>query len=766
VYPYRTPGVYFEWLDPPASLGLRRTDIAGFVGVAARGPLFEPVKVESMTQFTSTFGGLIPQGYLAYAVRGFFANGGVTCYVVRVADRAQAQPARLIFVDTTEERTLQLTARSPGVWGRRVRVELTNLGADRFSLNLQIPGDGQERWRDLSMALAHLTLVDESGLPVLRLSAFNPEIWQREVQLETGSDWDGRLALTFTWPNSNREPEVWRNLSLEQGNPRYVETVLGQSGKYSRWLSATDLRPAGQRLGQKPDGSPIRLSAATVGGDQVARFTPEPRYVETVLNDPTTGSRLVTATNLFSPAGFPDNAPVRALSVAVPSETQYPLQAGKQVELLDEYRQPFLRLTADASLKDLTGVHVERGSRGRFALTLRGHNAPSLHRWEDLTLEPGEPRTVENVLNQTKDILRAERTSRLFAFPTRGRYVLQGGRDGLKTMSQQHIRQGLDELKNVDEVSMLAIPDLMFQQPLPPRFLDPPQRCDVPEDDTDFPLPEDEMEYPPSLSATEISLLQWAMIGQCEELKDRIAILDMPRNADNVPAARAWRNNFDSKYAALYFPWLRVPDVLRLGDELLRSVPPSGHIAGVYARGDRTIGVHKPPANEALEGVQAATIEIDDIAHGMLNERGVNAIRPYPGRGVRVAGARTLSSDALWRYVNVRRLLMMIEESVEEQLQWVVFENNNTDLWRELSRLVRSFLDGLWRQGMLDGITAEQAYTVTCDETTNPPAETDQGRLICQIGVLPPWPAEFVIVRIGKTEYGTQITESREVGNG
>jgi phage tail sheath protein FI len=354
----------------------------------------------------------------------------------------------------------------------------------------------------------------------------------------------------------------------------------------------------------------------------------------------------------------------------------------------------------------------------------------------------------------------------MFTFPTRGRYTLQGGRDGLKTMSQMHIRQGLDQLTKIDEVSMLAIPDLMFQEPLPPQFLEPVRRCDAPEADTDFPLPENEIEYPPGLSSTEIALLQMEMIAQCEDLKDRVAILDVPPHVNDVPSARAWRNSFDSKYAAIYFPWLRVPDVLLLGGELLRSVPPSGHIAGVYARGDRTTGVHKPPANEALEGVQAVTVDIDDIGHGMLNERAINAIRPYPGRGVRVAGARTLSSDALWRYVNVRRLMSMIEEAVEEQLQWVAFENNHPDLWRELSRLVRSFLDDLWRRGMLDGLTAEQAYTVTCDETTNPPAEIDQGRLICQIGVLPPWPAEFVIVRIGKTEYGTQIVETRENGNG
>jgi phage tail sheath protein FI len=191
----------------------------------------------------------------------------------------------------------------------------------------------------------------------------------------------------------------------------------------------------------------------------------------------------------------------------------------------------------------------------------------------------------------------------------------------------------------------------------------------------------------------------------------------------------------------------------------LRSVPPSGHIAGIYAKGDRSVGVHKPPGNEELEGVKDVQIAIDDIAHGALNDVAINVIREYRGRGIRVAGARTLSSDAEWRYVNVRRLLIMIEEAIDEQTQWTVFEPNNPDTWRAIDRVSRSLLDRLWRRGMLDGATPGEAYSVRCDETTNPPAEIEQGRTTCEIGVLPPWPAEFVVVRIGKSQGGTEILE-------
>jgi len=208
-----------------------------------------------------------------------------------------------------------------------------------------------------------------------------------------------------------------------------------------------------------------------------------------------------------------------------------------------------------------------------------------------------------------------------------------------------------------------------------------------------------------------------------------------------------------------------MPDPLRL-EGLLRAVPPSGHIAGIYARGDQRVGVHKPPANETLVAVNDVQPQIDDRAHAQLTDQSVNVIRYCNGRGIRVAGARTLSNDLNWRYVNVRRLMIMIEEAIDEATQWTVFEPNNQDLWRDIDRVARSFLDGLWRRGMLDGATAADAYDVRCDETTNPPEETNAGRVTCLIGVQPPWPAEFVVVRIGKTEGGTEIAELSGGRNG
>jgi hypothetical protein len=258
------------------------------------------------------------------------------------------------------------------------------------------------------------------------------------------------------------------------------------------------------------------------------------------------------------------------------------------------------------------------------------------------------------------------------------------------------------------------------------------------------------------------------LVRHCELLRDRMALLDTPprdpalgpdplQDPDEITA---WRQRFASTYAALYYPWLLVPDALgQPGD--LRAVPPCGHIAGVFARVEEDVGVHKPPANEEVERVEDMTAAVDDQVHGILNTAGVNVIRALPGRGIRVAGARTLSDDTSWRFVNVRRLVLMIERWIDANSQWVPFEPNNPALWVEIDRVSRRFLDGLWQRGMLDGATAQEAYYVRCDDSTNPDAETAAGRMICEIGLQAPWPAEFVVVRIGRTEGGTQILENR-----
>jgi phage tail sheath protein FI len=275
-------------------------------------------------------------------------------------------------------------------------------------------------------------------------------------------------------------------------------------------------------------------------------------------------------------------------------------------------------------------------------------------------------------------------------------------------------------------------------------------------------IPYTDLEFPPSFDEEQVQRLQLAFATSAQALRYRFAILDTASERADILKAISWRNAFpETSFAAFYYPWILVEDPLRLTG-LVRAVPPSGHIAGIFARADQRKGVHKPPMNEVLEEVSDVRISIQDEEHAELNDNNVNAIRVMPGRGVRVMGVRTLWRNILLRYVNVRRLLSTIEKGIEQSLSWSVFEPNNPQLWSEIDTQVRSFLEKLFRLGMLDGATSEEAYFVRCDDTINPETDTNMGRVTCEIGVQPPYPAEFVVVTIGITRDGILVRQEIE----
>lgn len=254
--------------------------------------------------------------------------------------------------------------------------------------------------------------------------------------------------------------------------------------------------------------------------------------------------------------------------------------------------------------------------------------------------------------------------------------------------------------------------------------------------------------------------VQKAMITHCELMKDRFCILDPEKDAD-VDNIKAQKEKVVSGkgYAALYYPWIKVAietlekDKVKLVQDF---VPPSGYVAGIYARSDMERGVHKAPGNEIIRGALELKVPITTGEQNILNPLGINCIRSFPGRGIRVWGARTTSPDALWKYVNVRRLLLYIEESLEEGTQWVVFEPNNEKLWGRVKATVTEFLTRVWRDGALMGLKAEEAFFVKCDRTTMTQSDIDTGRLIVVVGVAPVKPAEFVIIRIAQWTGGAK----------
>jgi phage tail sheath protein FI len=287
-------------------------------------------------------------------------------------------------------------------------------------------------------------------------------------------------------------------------------------------------------------------------------------------------------------------------------------------------------------------------------------------------------------------------------------------------------RTGFGGLETVDDVTMLAVPDLMGAY------------------------------QAGAIDLETVKSVQLAMIAHCEQMGDRMAILDCPPGL-SPQQVKEWRQDgagYDSKYAALYYPWIKVFDPVA---GTSRFTPPSGHIAGVWARNDTTRGVHKAPANEVIRGAVALETSITQNEQELLNPTGVNCVRSFPGRGIRVWGARTLSSDPAWRYLNVRRLFNYIEESILGGTQWVVFEPNDDALWARVRRTVSAFLINEWRHGALFGLTPDEAFYVKCDRETNPAEAIDAGQVVCEVGIAPVKPAEFVIFRLSQLSGGTSL---------
>lgn len=285
-------------------------------------------------------------------------------------------------------------------------------------------------------------------------------------------------------------------------------------------------------------------------------------------------------------------------------------------------------------------------------------------------------------------------------------------------------RTGFAGLEAIPDVTMVVVPDLMAAY----------QRKQINDE--------------------QLKGIQLAMISHCEKMANRIAIIDPPPNL-NAQQIKEWRLNtagYDSRFAALYWPWIKVMNPSTGQPEV---VPPSGAITGIWGRNDDERGVHKAPANEVVRGAIDVELNITKEEHDQLNPHGINAIRFFPGRGVRVWGARTLSSDPAWRYINVRRYFNYLQDSILNGTQWCVFEPNDYDLWSRMRRTVDAFLTLEWRKGALFGQTTDEAFYVKCDRETNPDDVIDAGMVVCEIGVCPVKPAEFVVFRLSQFSAGS-----------
>jgi len=688
---YLSPGVYIEEIPGPQPIQGVSTSTTGMVGVTRRGPTTgRPVFVESFATFQQVFGG----------------------YLAPPADLAQLARWELDDVEG-------------GQWWRFAHAVKGFFDNGGRRLYVQRVVSSTATSADATIPLSSVTSPDDNDFVLTAVQGNNPAPWLRVVTQAQG-EWGKEVWVRI-------RPQVSRTIQVvDPAGDGPITSTLGADVEPNA-ANATFAYPA--RLDDVAANTPIRV----VIGDRTYDFDAKPANANgnatIALNPaPTTRLRRGTRVKILRRAG---DAPANG-TVSVPLARAASVYPGALV-LVGPGRIP-------ATVTTVTGQNVT------FA---GGNNLPALFETEivgvveaEVTVQyrpsapPGEPageapqmveeifaalrlspptgadRSIVDVINDESSLIDLEVIPAIppavtwAAFPADagGFAQLDNGRDNLGdllptdfegTETATGRRTGIQALEDVEDVSLVAVPGMW--------------------------------------SVT----VQSALIAHCERLRNRFAVLD-PQSGLTVQGVQAFRSKLESQYAALYHPWLRVLDPLT-GKNI--DVPPSGHMTGLYARVDNLRGVHKAPANETVAVITGLTDDINTREQDVLNPVGINALRTFPNRGIRVWGARTLSGTPEWRYVNVRRLFIYIEESIRVGTQWVVFEPNNESLWALVRQAVTNFLDSVWRSGALEGTKQEEAFYVHCDRSTMSEDDIANGRLIVEIGIAPTKPAEFVIFR-------------------
>lgn len=795
---YLSPGVYMEEFEIGAKpIEGVSTSTAGFVGVAERGPLNKPTLVTSFGDYTQIFGGYLDQQtynktyYLPYAVENFFSNGGKRVYIVRVAksdaaaaagfvpdvsggtttlkDAANAKSITIKLSDVTKvkpndillikdkdqseyikyiskAKNVILDSGLQNTYSTDANVDKMKLGT---TLTCKISSTGGAKKGDKKITLDNTTglNIDQA---VYIADITNPEI----CYIDTIDSINKSINLKTALVNDHAKDTALNDMILDKSisKPLLAAAKTG-SNTLSISASSSDFTKGDiVKLSTKEyfiikdiDADPNIILL-----DQELQYKHEsnteivqliPAIEITALNEGSWGNNLKIITKASSISDkikvledVTNSNTIKVSTIAGVekgtllkiSDTQY--ITVDQVIKTDTENKIVATTTIISILKDTIIATAE------FDLIIQLDNTP-VEIFKNLSLDTNHSRFIEIIItNKTSHFIVAKKKNSLSALPmpTQDKapgWMLSGGKDGIPANdgdintvyeggddAEPANRTGLYALKNIDGISIVAMPGITTQH------------------------------------------MQGKLINHCELMKNRFAVLDSIAQAD-LDQIQEQRNYYDSDYAALYYPWISLFDPISK-DNI--NVPPSGSVCGIYARSDTERGVHKAPANEVVSNA----VELENIGNSyriittgqqdILNPKGVNCIRVFPGRGIRVWGARTLSSDQLWKYVNVRRLFIYIEESIEQGTQWVVFEPNDIPLWARVRQTITQFLTDVWRSGALAGATPEEAFFVKCDRTTMSQGDIDNGRLICIIGVAPVKPAEFVIFRIAQWTGGAK----------
>jgi len=824
---YLAPGVYVEEIDTGLKpIEGVSTSTSGMVGVTARGPEKISTLVTGWADFQRQFGGYLdPKNYkdawyLPHAVEGFFTNGGKRLYLVRVLPSAAtaaatylvdrnlpASPVNKTLGDKAVVGTAELTLEDVNGVDKGVVFKLDEgQFAEYVRVSPTVDPDSTTKKLKLESPLSRDHVKGASFTKreiLLKVQAIDPGNWGNTLQV-TPDDDESLLKTSVAADAPNTKPQVTLNTTqgIEQGSilefyiQRAVSTcaVVLKTPLSTKVERGTRVRIKGTNwetiVTQDAANNAKKVTLESVEKlkvDQSLEFfltSSSPSVLEVVVEsiEINLDQKLELEEDLKKGdiayiLGSRVDAKLTANVVATTSIMTVNLDRGAGVEpgaalvfrLFQEKVASVDKkvVTLDSTLdKNVKAGWLVKTCEFKLRvdciqtnpLTRQNRIVMSeIHRY--LSLDPRHSRYVVRVIGAIPDgtnplrpdgrtegegqLIRvadmadetAKKSLRLGPELVLGSppipLGLTGGDDEIATLSdldyigQDNIdpqqRTGLQALKNIEEVSVVAIPGRTSQR------------------------------------------VQEATINHCELMRYRFAVIDSLEK-DGMAQVQVQRSNYDTKYAALYYPWLAIPDPFPDNPQAQGnvSIPPSGHVMGIYARSDIERGVYKAPANEVIRGIADLEVKLMKEQQDILNPRNINVLRNFreDNRGLRVWGARTLSSDPDWKYVNVRRLFIFIEKSIDRGTQWVVFEPNDEPLWQRVKRVITAFLTQVWRDGALMGRTREEAFYVKCDRTTMTQNDIDNGRLIVQVGIAPVKPAEFVIFRIGQWTGGSSVEES------
>lgn len=700
---YLSPAVFIEELPsgikPIEGVG---TSTAAFVGHAERGPIGVPVRLTNFSQFLSRFGGFFANGYLAYSVKSFFDEGGSTCYVVRTTHYAVPSGG-----STAEPTANTAVVTLPGF----VRNGLG--GASKVPA-----ASGFENFRvNQTSSAAYLVSFDQttSQLTLLRVGGPSEAVVVGAVAAGTTVD------VLFPTLNAtvvlNSSFDATTSITAAPATYTQVGTgvidtisIAGITGDISA-IDSTSLSIDATT----PDACVISVGTFSATFDATATGS------TTVLLADGNGNELSVNLNVTTAFVSGDSGTINLLSLA---------------NLLLWVGQVTIRAESPGSWGNNITVavtdHPDPTKPERFGLTIyyRGSVVETIL---DLSMNPPDRRFVSNILVQeSRYIVASNATTIRPSAVTQA--ALSGGTDGLTSASlvstdyvgDPALGNGLHALDIIDDVNLVAVPDAINRD------------------------------------------VHVGGMAYCAGRKDCVYLADSQQNISSsndvlnyklAQGAYSGANAFGSKYGALYAPWILVFDPITGGR---RPIPPSGAVAGRLAATDQARGVHKAAAgveDGRLRSALGLSINFTAADQASLNPKGINILRRFNGVGNVIWGARTVSGDPEWRYLNVRRLFLFLEKSIEVNTNWVVFEPNDRTLWKSIERNISAFLKLQWLQGALVGATEEQAFYVKCNEETNPPESIDLGRVITEIGVAPSKPAEFVIFRISQFAGGSEVSE-------